>query len=270
MQSTPADPHDLRNSKMTVIDIPGLHFKKRPLVVAHRGASRQAPENTLCAFRKALEMGADGLELDVRFSADGVPVVIHDERLERTSTGSGRVSDLPLSSLCQLDAGRWFGAEFQGQRIPRLEAAAAEAARRRALLLVEIKSEGEAAVQHCDAVVQVLKRSGALELSFVQSFDLGLIKTLKRRFPIVKTAALFDALPSDPIQATLDSGARALVVRSRRLGRRLLQDCHRNGLPVIAWTVNSRVTMRRLISQEVDGIITDFPARLLRLRGRIE
>src|SRR5512137_910870 len=91
---------------------------RRPLILAHRGASRRAPENTMAAFRLAVQVGADGVELDVQLSRDGEVVVMHDGRVDRTSDGHGRVRDLTLAELRAFDAGRWVAPEFAGERIP--------------------------------------------------------------------------------------------------------------------------------------------------------
>src|SRR3970040_2158507 len=118
-----------------------LHFYPRiPLILGHRGASAYAPENTLAAFRRALELGADGFELDVTLSADGVPVVIHDDTVDRTTDGSGPVANLTLAQLKQLPAGfrARFGTEFAGERIPTLEEVVARLGQR-ALLHVEFE-----------------------------------------------------------------------------------------------------------------------------------
>src|SRR5512143_199880 len=93
---------------------------RRPLILAHRGASRRAPENTMAAFRLAAELGADGVELDVQLSKDGEVVVMHDSRVDRTTDGHGRIRDLPLAELRALDAGGWYAPEFAGERIPTL------------------------------------------------------------------------------------------------------------------------------------------------------
>jgi glycerophosphoryl diester phosphodiesterase len=92
----------------------------RPFLWAHRGASKNAPENTMAAFAAAVELGVDGLELDIHLSRDGIPVVIHDESLERTTNGRGFVSDASLVQLQQLDAGAWFSPEFTGEPLPTL------------------------------------------------------------------------------------------------------------------------------------------------------
>jgi glycerophosphoryl diester phosphodiesterase len=113
----------------------------RPLILAHRGASRIAPENTLVAFCLALEQGADGLELDVQLSRDGVPVVFHDSELSRTTDGRGRISEKTLAELRTLDAGKWFDPRFAGERIPTLEEVF-EAFGDRALYNIELKAFG--------------------------------------------------------------------------------------------------------------------------------
>src|SRR5262245_34742321 len=110
----------------------------RPLRVAHRGASARAPENTLAAFREAIRLGADAIELDVQLSADGVPMVIHDLTVDRTTNGHGSVASFASRDLRRLDAGAWYSSRFRGERIPTLEEAL-ECARGRCGLNIEIK-----------------------------------------------------------------------------------------------------------------------------------
>lgn len=117
----------------------GYLFEEKVLVVAHQGASIVAPENTLASFRKALDMSADALELDVMLSKDGEVVVIHDTLVDHTTDGSGNVSDLTLAELKELDAGSWFAPEFSEERVPTLQEVMS-LARGRALLEIEIKT----------------------------------------------------------------------------------------------------------------------------------
>ena len=113
----------------------------KPLNIAHRGASTIAPENTIAAFRKALEVGAGGLEFDVHFSKDGVPVIIHDEKLERTTNCHGLVQDLNLAELQALDAGSWFSTEFAGVSIPTLDQVLDEYHSSDLVLNIELKND---------------------------------------------------------------------------------------------------------------------------------
>src|SRR5436309_263912 len=116
-----------------------------PFIVAHRGASALAPENTLAAFRRALEAGAPAVECDVHLTADGAPIVIHDARVDRTTNGTGEVASLTLAALRALDAGGWFDPRFAGERLPTLEETLAIAAGR-SRVFVELKPGGGAAL----------------------------------------------------------------------------------------------------------------------------
>jgi len=123
-----------------------------PLCIGHRGASALAPENTLAAFETAIVDGADGLEFDVRLTRDGVPIVLHDAALDRTTSGRGAVAALDLASIRRLDAGAWFGARFRGERVPTL-AETLDLARGRCAVNIELKEEGGDAVSLARAML---------------------------------------------------------------------------------------------------------------------
>src|SRR5206468_4882936 len=162
-------------------DVLPLAAAHRPLRVAHRGASARAPENTLAAFREAIRLGADAIELDVQLSADGVPMVIHDLTVDRTTNGHGSVASFASRDLRRLDAGAWFSSRFKGERVPTLEEAL-ECARGRCGLNVEIKEAGggrggrRAALPGptglvARAVARAVARVGFKDLLIVSSFS---------------------------------------------------------------------------------------------------
>ncbi|MDH7569578.1 MAG: glycerophosphodiester phosphodiesterase family protein, partial [Armatimonadota bacterium] len=146
--------------------------RRRPVIVAHRGASGAAPENTLAAFRRALELGVPMLELDVHRSADGTIVVLHDATVDRTTDGSGAVAQMTLNEIRRLDAGVKKGPQFAGERIPTLAEVCA-LARGRAFLFVEVKAEGIA-----DDVLRVLDEGGMTPYSIPISFSAANVRRL--------------------------------------------------------------------------------------------
>lgn len=223
---------------------------------AHRGASATAPENTLAAFRYALEAGADGIELDVHLAADGVPVVIHDETLERTTDGSGKVAAHPAALLQTLDAGSWFSPHFAGEPLPTLaEALRLLAGRLRVNLEVKEPRAGL-------AVIELLRDFPAAEV-VVSSFDHALLAELRRRAPDLRLAVL---------QAEGDwhrALARAAALRACAfhphvdlVSRPLLAACHRLQLQVYAWTVDAPGLARALVRGGVTGVFTNDPGGL--------
>src|SRR5882672_9051969 len=175
---------------------------RRPLRVAHRGASARAPENTLAAFAEAVRLGANAIELDVHLTADGVPVVIHDGTVDRTTNGRGDVGRMTLKDLRRLDAGAWFSSRFRGERIPTLEEAL-EWARGRCGLNLEIKGPsgrrrtgaagagGAAGLpQVALAVARALRRTGFREPVIVSSFSPQALRAARAHMPHVRLGHL--------------------------------------------------------------------------------
>jgi glycerophosphoryl diester phosphodiesterase len=239
---------------------------KRVLVIAHRGDSSNAPENTLAAFLAGVQTGADLIELDYHHSADGVPVVIHDKELDRT-TNVGRVlgrekvpvHSLALAELRKLDAGRWFSFAYAGARIPTLEEAL-DAIQVVSTTLVERKA-GDA--QTC---VKLLQKKKLVEDVIVQSFDWEFLRECHRLEPALTLTALGD----DPITPQrLDeirtTGAAAVGWSEKHLRPQDIQEIHRRGLKVWVYTVDDDVRAREFLLGGVDGIITNQPRKMLSL-----
>lgn len=243
----------------------------RRLVYAHRGGAALAPENTIAAFDNGLAHGADGLELDVRMSRDGVPVVHHDAMLERTTDGRGPVSALTAEELARLDAGHKFadaqGAfPFRGQGIgvPRLE----DVVRRYpdARLIIEMKDDSE---ELAEAVVHIVRDAGAVERAVLASFHDRPVFEARRLCPEARTgasqpevrAALYASWcgmsPRKPAYAGFQIPEKA--GKLRLVSRRFVRCVSRAGLSVAVWTVNEDADMRRLLDWGVDALITDRP-----------
>lgn len=231
----------------------------RPHIIAHRGASGEAPENTMAAFRRALAIGVDAVELDVHLSADGEPVIIHDPVLARTTDGSGLVSEHTAAALRRLDAGRWFGKPFAGERIPSL--AEALDLLRSVGVIIEIKNGPIYYPEIAARVAEVVKASGHAAVT-ASSFDHHVLPEIAALVPEVDTAVLFTARPIDPVRLARDAGARRLHPQWAFVTPDLLEGAHAAGLRVDTWTVNDVPEMARLAAAGVDGIITNFPDRL--------
>lgn len=240
-----------------------------PLIYAHRGASAYAPENTLAAFRLALEQGADGIELDAKLSADGEIVVIHDQTVDRTTQGKGRVNQLALSELKKLDAGSWKGDAFSGEKIPTLAEVFSAVGGK---LKINVELTNYASPQ--DGLPEKA-------LALVQEFQLeGSI--LFSSFLLSNLAAVRQAWPEAPVGILADPGIKGLRNRSKfsreispgymhphflDVSRRLVEREKAAGRLLNVWTVNSAVVMRTLIRFGVAGIITDDPLLGLKIRG---
>jgi glycerophosphoryl diester phosphodiesterase len=218
-------------------------------VIAHRGASAAAPEHTFAAYDLALEMGADMLELDLRASADGVPFVLHDPTLERT-TGDPR----PLAAVTAGEAAS-LGAVGGPPAFPAVLARYG----RRTRYLVELK---DPTLDLERRTVAALRDAGACDRVVIQSFDLTSLRRVRRLEPTLAVAPLLAALPVAP-EVLLDgiaaSGATAVGVHQDHVDADLLAAAHRRRLAVRAWTVNEQPAAERLIALGVDGLITDVP-----------
>ncbi|MBE3598536.1 MAG: glycerophosphodiester phosphodiesterase [Limnochordaceae bacterium] len=240
---------------------------QRPLILAHRGFSARAPENTLVAFRMALEAGADGIELDVQLSRDGVPVVIHDERVDRTTDGKGWVKDFTLDQLRAFDAGGWFGEAFAGERIPTLDEVLEVAGPGSRLINVELKS---GLVQYPGLehkVIAALERAGALEKSVLSSFNHFSLRTVKALRPQARTGVLYMEGLVDPWAYARLVPADAIHPPRYAVLPELVEGAHRAGVAVHVWTVDERAELRRMADWGVDAIITNRPDEALAVVG---
>jgi len=234
---------------------------RAPLVVAHRGASAYAPENTLAAFRLAIQQGAPVVECDVHLTLDGVPVVIHDDCVDRTTNGTGEVAAQRYDALRELDAGAWFSAQFAGEHLPTLDETLAVCAGK-ARLFVELKRGGGEAL--VDAALAAIDRAAGTDIAII-SFGPEEVQHAARKRPDL---ALGFLIGRSHLQ---EHGAAAAVGAARSFGAgflspqhdaadetliRLAQDA---GLPVSVWTVDDPDRMRHLTDMGVDAITTNRP-----------
>jgi glycerophosphoryl diester phosphodiesterase len=231
------------------------------LTIAHRGASGHAPENTLAAFKKAVALGAAFIETDLQLSRDARLVAIHDSTVNRTTNGQGAVHDLTLADLRKLDAGSWFGSEFAGERIPTLEEILEFAKKNDAVFYLELKQQGSWGGEH--ALIGALRESGEIARVVVISFDATVIANLRKIEPTLMTGLLYDRQIDGPIEKAVEIGARQLAVRGDLVTPALLNEAKKKDLQVVCWTVNHPAHMRLLIAVGVDGIMSDYPDRLV-------
>jgi glycerophosphoryl diester phosphodiesterase len=245
----------------------------RMRVIAHRGFSGSAPENTLSAFRKAIEIGADMFELDVLLSRDGKVVVIHDETLDRTTSGTGKVADYSLAELAELDAGTWFSSDFRGESIPTL-AEVLELAKEKILVNVEIKTEAvtnKARGGIVEKVLNLVRGSGMEDQVVISSFDPRALAQSRELDPSFHTASLFNRQLQkgmSPREVMDEVGSRGFSLSHEIINASIVEECHRLGRPVAVYTVNEVEKMKELIELGVDALFTDHPDRLLQLVGK--
>ncbi len=233
--------------------------------IAHRGASGHAPENTMAAFRRAVELGARFIETDLQITRDARVIAIHDFTLDRTTNGKGQVHLLPLDQIRALDAGAWFGdretGAFSGERVPTLEEILGFAKEHDIIFYLEIKSGPAWGVEH--AVVAALRDQNASARVVILSFDPATLDSVHRLDSTMMTGFLCEHPSNDLVERTVRAGARQLVARGDLITPAVVEKAHHAGLQVVAWTINEADQMRRLIATGVDGIITDYPDRLL-------
>lgn len=236
------------------------------LLIAHRGASGYAPENTLAAFRKAVAMGLGFIETDLQLSRDARFVAIHDDTVNRTTNGQGTVHDMTLADLRRLDAGSWFGSEFAGERIPTLEEILDFARKHDVVFYLEMKPGGSWGGEH--ALISALRESGEIARTVVISFDPVILEGVRKIEPTIMAGLLYEGQISDPLNKALEIGARQIAVRGDLVTPRLLKEARERDLQVVCWTVNHPAHMRLLAEAGVDGIMSDYPDRLLELAKR--
>jgi glycerophosphoryl diester phosphodiesterase len=228
------------------------------LNIAHRGASALAPENTIAAFERAVELGADAIEFDIHLSRDGELVVIHDDTLDRTTDGSGPVRERRLGELMRLDAGRWFGEGFAGQRIPSLDEVLDRFAGKVALAL-EIKAGSTFFPGIEEKVISALRERAAIDQAAVASFDHYALRRLKEIEPTIRTAALLVGRPVSLSALAGPAKADGLALEASFVTKTEVEACRAAGLQLAVWVVNDPAQMRHFIRLGVDGIITDRP-----------
>lgn len=242
------------------LDRDGDHF----LTIAHRGASAYYPENTMAAFKAAIEMQADMLELDILLSKDGKVVVIHDETLDRTTNGTGPVAEQTLAELKQLDAGSWFDKKFKGEPIPTLRDAL-ELAKDSINVNIEIKTEAVSDEMYGGIEEKALELVDALEMRdqvIFSSFDYRAIAHLNQLDPGIPVAVLYNKSLKNPKKpsALVDSlGAEGFNCSYKQLSNKWMRNTSSAGIPVLVYTINRELRMQTLIKRGVAGIFSDKP-----------
>lgn len=230
-----------------------------PLVIAHRGASMYAPENTIAAFDLAVEMGADAIELDTMLTADGIPIVIHDHSLGRTTNGSGSVSSTTVAEIKLLDAGSVFDDRFTGEKIPTLEEVFS-AVGKKILINVELKNYASPFDRLPEAVVDLVREKGLTDRVLLSSFNpIALVKA-QRASPEIRRAALIGAGPKF-VRVFLEAFAKYSAIHPEvsLVYQEFVIKYHAAGQKVNVWTVNEESEMMKLLSIGVDGLITEVP-----------
>ena len=229
------------------------------MVIAHRGASSYAPENTLAAFDLAIQMGVSHIELDVHSTSDGHVVVIHDETVNRTTNGSGPVTSHALAALQALDAGSWFGGRFAGQRIPTFEEVL-ERYQGRAHLHTEIKGRSADLSQ---LTVDLVRKRGMAGQVTITSFQRTRLEEARDHAPELPRGWLVTEVSDATIAQARALGLSQLCPIARAVTPELVHRLHVEGFVVRAWGVATEDQMRQVVQAGADGMTVNFPDRLL-------
>jgi len=222
---------------------------RKVLRIGHRGACGHAPENTLVSIQKAINLKCDLVEVDVRRTKDGHLVLLHDERVDRTTNGKGAVAEMTLKILQTLDAG-------SGQRIPTLQEAL-RVANGRVGLILELKARGIG-----EETCSVVRQSGFIGPVIYASFVHADLFQVRRAVQQAATMALFKKLPRNPVQSALDAKATHVGLRHDTATKLLVEACHNADLRVFVYTVNEPSDIQRVRTLGVDGMVSDFPDRV--------
>lgn len=240
------------------------------IVIAHRGASSYAPENTHSSFKLAIDMGAEMIELDVSLSKDGVPVVVHDETVDRTTVARGLVSDFTLEELKELETGSWFKEEFSGEPFPTL-AEVLSYTKNKIAVNIEIKSEAVTDYANggiVDKVLQLVKKFEVEDQVIVSSFDYRVMEQLEKLNPEVPKAILYEKSQSGdltPFDLVSKYKVDAFNCSHRELSDEWIEELNSNQIPFFIYTVNEESLMKEVIQKGAKGIFSDKPDVLKRV-----
>ena len=237
-------------------------------VISHRGANKYAPQNTVPAFKKSLEIGVDGFETDVHFTSDGHIVICHNYTVDETSNGSGKVSDMTLERLRDLDFGSYFSEKFAGTQLPTLEefldCCKGDDIK---VMNIEIKEPLNGDKSIADKTIEEVKNFGLYDKLLISSFDPEILVQCKKVDPTCKTGFLYSPdrkityykMLFNYIGFAKEIGADYLHPHYSLVSEHYVNKCHENGIGVNPWTVDDDDTVRRMLKCGVDGIITNCP-----------
>ena len=263
----------------------GEKMSKLPLIIGHRGASAHAPENTLAAFRMAIDAGADGIEFDVQLSNDGVPVVVHDGDLWRTGLREENVADLTAKQLGEVDVGSWFNAKhpkkadpaFSRETVPTLAQVLELCRDFRGLIYIELKVNVPDYISLAAAVCDVIRDSPQLSQMIVKSFKLGAIPEVRHRLPEVQTAALFEPTILDYLRRrkqmlalAREFGAHQISLHYSLVTKKLGALAAAAQMPITIWTADNPKWLRKCKKLGIGAIITNDPMKMIAAADKIK
>jgi glycerophosphoryl diester phosphodiesterase len=247
-----------------------MSFDKEFIVIAHRGASGYYPENTMSAFKAAIDMGADMIELDVLLSKDQVPIVFHDEKLDAKTNGKGLVADWTLSELQKLDAGSWFDTKFKNERIPTL-IEVLRFCKDKILVNIEIKTEAVSASENEgieDLVLEMIDELEIEEQVIISSFDYRAIERIEKKKSSIRTALLYERKQSGdkgPLELVKQYNTNAFNFSIKQLTSNWSDQLNSSDVPFFIYTVNDKKNMIWVMETGAKGIFSDKPDVLKRV-----
>ncbi len=240
---------------------PAQWWKKQPLIIAHRGANLRAPENTLSAFREAVQSGADGIELDVRLTADSTPVILHDAHVDATTDGHGAVAGLTLREVKELNAGSKFKNPCI-ETIPTLEEVLEEFGGT-TIINIELKGLRRKESVLAERVCTLIKKMAVEEYVWFSSFNPYLLRQTRKYLPSVPNGFLYAVqTPINRLQM-MTTSFEAVHPYFRMVTRKYVVSMHRMHKRVVVWTVDDIETAQRCVQFNVDVIITNDPEKLI-------
>ena len=239
-------------------------------IIAHRGAAAVCPENTISAFKRAIEMGSDAIETDVQMTKDGHLILIHDEKLERTTNGKGWVKEYTLEEIKRLDAGGWFNNSFTGETIPTVEELFNLISNTNLWVNIEIKAGFVLYPGIEQALVSKIKEYNMEDKVIISSFNHYSIDLIRKISPELETAILYVAGLYEPWDYAKGIGARFLHPFKEAVYQEMVTGAHQRGMGVHPYTIDKEEEMIALIKMGVDGIITNVPDNLIALLKRLK
>lgn len=238
-------------------------------VISHRGANFFAPQNTIPAFEKALELGIDGFETDVHLTKDGVPVLCHNYTINATSNKKGNITDYTYGELSKFDFGSYFSPVYKGTKIPTVDEFLALVSQSDIKILnIELKSPKEKTeTDLVTKTIDLVKKYDLMEKLIISSFNPDLLVEAKKYEPTCKTGLLYSptkkvtwtTIAKDPVAFAKSIGADALHPYELFVTRKYVDKAHENGLLVNPWTVDEPRNIEKMLNSHVDGIITNHP-----------
>ena len=239
-----------------------------PAVIGHRGAAAVAPENTLASIRAAVRAGAAMVEVDAKLSADGAVILMHDDSLDRTTSGSGPVRSMAYAALSRLDAGGWFGPDFAGESIPTLTDALALVQEVGIDINIEVKPCPGRDAETAAAVLEVIADRWRQPMPpLLSSFSVEALMTLRRLAPALPRGLAIDVPPADWSDIAARVEAATLTVNPDAASDATMADFLASGRPVLAYTVNDPAQAAMLWGKGVAAVFTDDPGRIAGVRA---